>query len=42
MTRKIKPFENTVGKGENASNKHFFSFSHIVFDQSQKEFLFFI
>ena len=40
MTLKMKPFENIVGKAENASNKHF-SFSHIVFYPSQHKFQFF-
>ena len=35
---KKKPFENIVGKEENAGNQHFLPFPH-VFYPSQKEFL---
>ena len=36
-TLKKKPFENIVGKGENAGNQHY-SFSHIVFYSSHSKF----
>ena len=41
MTLKKKPFENIVGKGENAGNQHFL-LSHNVFYPSQAKFEFFI
>ena len=37
--KKKKPFENIVGKAENAGNQHF-SFSHNVLYQPQNEYLF--
>ena len=33
-----KSFKNIVGKGENAGNQHFFSFSHNVFYPFQNKF----
>ena len=36
----MKPFENTVGKGENAGNQHFLLFPQ-CFYPSQEEFQFF-
>ena len=33
----MKPFENTVGKGENAGNHHFLFFPY-VFSPFQKKF----
>ena len=38
MALKKKPFENIVGKGENAGNQHFLLFP--VFYPSQKKFQF--
>ena len=35
-----KPFENIVGKGENAGNQHILLFPHNVFYPSQKNFQF--
>ena len=35
---KEKPLENTVWKGENAANQHFFSISHYVFYSIKDKF----
>ena len=40
MTQQKEPFENSMGKGENAGNQLFF-LTHNVFYPSQNEFEFF-